>query len=232
MKERLQKILSSCGVCSRRAAEEYIRQGRVTVNGMAAILGDRADLEMDHIALDGAPVTGGESRTYLMLNKPRGYVTTLSDERGRKTVAQLIDCCGTRVWPVGRLDIDSEGLLLFTNDGELTNKLLHPSYQVEKEYLTWVDREPTFETLRKLSRPMSLDNQILRPAKVARRGKRCLSIMIHEGKNRQVRRMCAAVGLRVTRLKRIREGPLNLGELPVGQWRVLSREEISLLGGE
>lgn len=229
MKERLQKIFSASGVCSRRTAEEYLKQGRVAVNGVTAELGAQADPDVDLITLDGVPVTAGNRRTYLMLNKPRGYVTTLSDERGRKTVADLVSGCGARVWPVGRLDLDSEGLLLMTDDGEMTNKLIHPSHEVEKEYLVWVKGEITPQTLEKLSRPMTLDGQKLRPAKVARRGECSLSIIIHEGKNRQVRRMCASVGLTVTRLKRIREGELRLGELPVGKWRPLTEEEMKLL---
>ena len=229
MKERLQKILSSGGVCSRRAAEEYLRQGRVAVNGAAASLGDKADPDADRITLDGVPVTVSAQRTYLMLNKPRGYVTTLADEHGRRTVADLVAGCGARVWPVGRLDLDSEGLLLLTDDGELTDRLIHPRHEVEKEYLVWVLGEATEEKLAQLSRPMTLDGSRLRPARVARRGKDALSITIHEGKNRQVRRMCAAVGLTVTRLKRIREGSVRLGDLPVGQWRVLTEEELEAL---
>lgn len=229
MKERLQKIFSSSGICSRRTAEEYLKQGRVAVNGITAQLGEQADPEIDQITLDGVPVTAGHRRTYLMLNKPRGYVTTLSDERGRKTVADLVADCGARVWPVGRLDMDSEGLLLLTDDGEATNRLIHPKHEVEKEYLVWVKGDITPAVLEKLSQPMTLDGQKLRAAKVARRGEYSLSIIIHEGKNRQVRRMCASVGLTVTRLKRIREGELRLGELPVGKWRILSKEEIEYL---
>ena len=138
MDQRLQKILSAGGVCSRRKAEEYLREGRVTVNGVPAALGDKADPETDTIALDGVPVGRTETRTLLMLYKPRGVVTTLADEKGRRTVADLVKDCGARVWPVGRLDLDSEGLLLLTDDGALTNALLHPSQEVEKEYLVWV----------------------------------------------------------------------------------------------
>ena len=229
MNERLQKILSSGGVCSRRTAEDYLRQGRVAVNGRIAALGDKADPDADTITLDGRPVAAPSRRTYLMLNKPRGYVTTLSDERGRKTVAELVEDCGARVWPVGRLDLDSEGLLLFTDDGALTDRLIHPRHEVEKEYLVWVTGEVTPETLKQLAAPMTLDGQPLRPARVALRGERALSVTIHEGKNRQVRRMCAAVGLKVTRLKRIREGTLRLGRLPVGCWRALTEEEVEQL---
>lgn len=230
MKERLQKILSSCGVCSRRTAEEYLRQGRVAVNGIEAKLGEQADLAVDTITLDGNVISAGDRRTYLMLNKPRGYVTTLSDEKGRKTVAELVDC-GIRVWPVGRLDMDSEGLLLLTNDGELTNRLIHPKHEVEKEYLVWVTGDLSAETLERLRRPMVLDGQRLRPATVERKGEKLLSITIHEGKYRQVRRMCGAVGLHVTRLKRIREGKLMLGDLSPGRWRELTEDELALLNG-
>lgn len=228
MEERLQKILSSSGVCSRRRAEEYIAAGRVAVNGAVASLGDRADLLRDSVTLDGAPVRAGVERTYLMLNKPRGYVTTLSDEKGRKTAAELVSGCGSRVWPVGRLDLDSEGLLLFTDDGALTNRLLHPTCEVEKEYLVWVQGDVE-AALPKLRRPMHLDGEELRADRVDRRGA-ALRFILHQGKNRQLRRMCAAAGLTVTRLKRVREGPLRLGELPVGQWRYLTGEEREALG--
>lgn len=228
MEERLQKLLSSAGVCSRRRAEEYITAGRVAVNGVPASLGDRADPQRDTVTLDGAPVRPRVEHTYLMLNKPRGYVTTLSDEKGRRTAAELVSGCGSRVWPVGRLDLDSEGLLLFTDDGALTNRLLHPARTVQKEYLVWVQGDVE-AALPKLRRPMRLDGEELRADRVDRRGE-ALRFILHQGKNRQLRRMCAAAGLTVTRLKRIREGPLRLGELPVGQWRYLTEEEQKNLG--
>lgn len=223
MEERLQKLLSSAGVCSRRRAEEYITAGRVAVNGVPASLGDRADPQRDTVTLDGVPVRPRAEHTYLMLNKPRGYVTTLSDEKGRRTAAELVAGCGSRVWPVGRLDLDSEGLLLFTDDGALTNRLLHPTREVEKEYLVWVQGDVE-AALPKLRHPMRLDGEELRADRVDRRGE-ALRFVLHQGKNRQLRRMCAAAGLTVTRLKRVREGPLRLGELPVGQWRYLTEEE-------
>ena len=226
MKERLQKILSARGVCSRRAAEEYLKQGRVSVNGVTAGLGDQADPDTDEITVDGVCLGAADRRTYLMLHKPRGYVTTLSDERGRKTVAELVEGCGARVWPVGRLDMDSEGLLLLTDDGELTNRLTHPSHEVEKEYWTWVAGEVTPAVLEALGRPMELDGRRLRPAKVKKLGENKLDIIIHEGKNRQVRRMCASVGLEVKRLKRVREGNVRLGDLLPGKWRPLTEQEI------
>lgn len=236
MEERLQKLLSACGVGSRRAMEEWITAGRVTVNGQAAHLGDKADLDRDEICVDGVPLRPEGERVYLMLHKPRGYVTTLSDERGRKTVAQLVADCGRRVWPVGRLDLDSEGLLIMTDDGELTQRLIHPSHQVEKEYLVWVVGDVN-KGLPVLSAPMELDGERLAPAQV-RRGRASggvtqLSVTIHQGKNRQVRRMCAKAGLTVMRLKRIREGTLLLDRnLQPGQWRLLTREEAASLRKE
>lgn len=233
MEDRLQKLLSAAGVCSRRRAEEYITAGRVTVNGRPASLGDRADPDRDEIALDGQPVVRSQTRTVLMLYKPRGVVTTLSDEKGRRTVADLVKECPARVWPVGRLDLDSEGLLLLTDDGDLTNALIHPRHEVEKEYLVWVTgcTEPG---LTALAQPMKLDGQSLRPAQIRvlrREGERTvLSVVIHEGKNRQIRRMCAACGMTVRRLKRVREGSLTLDRtLAPGQWRPLTPAETTRL---
>lgn len=233
MEERLQKLLSACGIGSRRAMEEWITAGRVTVNGQVARLGDKADLDRDRVAVDGVLVRPEGDRTYLMLHKPRGYVTTLCDERGRKTVAQLVSGCGKRVWPVGRLDLDSEGLLLMTDDGELTQRLIHPSHRVEKEYLVWVVGDVN-KGLPILCGPMELDGEALAPAQVKRGrssgGVTQLSVTIHQGKNRQVRRMCAKAGLTVMRLKRIREGKLLLDRtLRPGQWRALTREELASL---
>lgn len=228
MEERLQKILSAAGVCSRRSAEEYITAGRVAVNGVAAKLGDKADPGLDRITVDGKPLPSKGETVWLMLNKPRGYVTTLSDEKGRKTAAELVTDCGCRVWPVGRLDMDSEGLLLFTNDGEGTDRLLHPSHEVEKEYLVTVEGDIN-AALPILTGPMELDGISLAPAQVKTLGSNELSVIIHQGKNRQVRRMCALAGLKVKRLRRVREGSILLGELPVGKWRYLTKEEIQSL---
>lgn len=228
MEERLQKILSARGVASRRAAETILDAGRVTVNGQTAKVGDRADPERDEIRVDGRPLPPLDRRTYLVLNKPRGYVTTLSDEKGRRTVAQLVAGCGTRVWPVGRLDLDSEGLLILTDDGELTQKLLHPSHEVEKEYHVWVEGDVE-KALPILRGPLSLDGVPLHPAQVKILDVGVLSVTIHEGRNRQVRRMCAAAGLKVRRLRRVREGSLTLGNLKVGCWRPLTAEELSHL---
>ena len=228
MAERLQKILSARGVASRRKAEELIQKGLVTVNGTAAVLGDTADPETDEILVEGRPLPSQSEYVYILLHKPRGYVTTLSDEKGRPNAAQLVADCGVRVYPVGRLDMDSEGLLLFTNDGEFANALMHPKHEVKKTYDTWVTGyAPGAE--KKLSRPIVLDGYTIRPPKVkllrAEGGKAKLQITIHEGRNRQVRRMCEAAGMTVTRLKRIKEGNLSLGNLPLGKWRYLTPEE-------
>ena len=228
MEERLQKLLSAAGVCSRRRAEEYILAGRVTVNGRQAGLGDRADLSKDRIEVDGAPLTAPRAHTYVMLNKPRGYVTTLSDEKGRKTVAQLVADCPARVWPVGRLDLNSEGLLLLTDDGALTQRLTHPSHAVEKEYRVRVSGDVD-RALAVLSAPIHDGGEELTADRVERRGEHELTVVIHQGKNRQVRRMCAAAGLEVERLRRVREGTLLLGALEPGRWRYLTRREKAAL---
>ncbi len=228
MEERLQKLLSAAGVCSRRQAERYLAAGRVTVNGQTAVLGQKADPARDKILVDGAPLSGPGAPTYLMLHKPRGYITTLSDEKDRPTVADLVADCPVRVWPVGRLDWDSEGLLLLTNDGALTHRLTHPSHQVEKEYIVTVSGDVD-AALPILEGPMELDGQPLAPAQVRALGGDRLCVIIRQGKNRQVRRMCALAGLEVIRLKRVREGPLSLGSLPRGRWRRLTAAEVSAL---
>ena len=228
MEERLQKLLSAAGVCSRRRAEEYILAGRVTVNGRQAGLGDKADLAKDRIDVDGVPLTAPRNHTYIMLNKPRGYVSTLSDEKGRKTVAQLVADCPARVWPVGRLDLDSEGLLLLTDDGALTQRLTHPSHAVEKEYRVWVSGDVD-RALAVLSAPVFDGGEALTADRVERGGERELTVVIHQGKNRQVRRMCAAAGLKVERLRRVREGTLLLDGLRPGRWRFLTEKEKTVL---
>ena len=232
MKERLQKILSARGVASRRKAEEMLRQGQVSVNGTVAQLGDSADPDADEIRINGQLLPKQEQYIYLMLNKPRGYVTTLSDEKGRPNAAQLVADCGTRVYPVGRLDMDSEGLLLFTNDGSFANALMHPKHEVKKTYDLWVTGyHPGAEV--QLSRPITLDGYTIRPPKVrlirAEGQKAKFQVTIHEGRNRQVRRMCEAAGMHCTRLRRVREGTLSLGELPLGKWRHLTAREVEEL---
>ena len=234
MRERLQKLIARAGVCSRRSAELLLTAGRVTVNGVAAHLGDKADAETDVIAIDGTAVAFAEPAVYLMLNKPRGYVTTLSDELGRATAAELVADCGTRVFPVGRLDKDSEGLLLFTNDGALMQAMTHPSHQVDKTYEVTVTGELEGAADR-LSAVTELDGEPIMPAQVEimerRKGQALLRVTIHQGKNRQIRRMCAQVGLQVTRLRRISEDALTLGRLKPGQWRYLTDAEVAALKG-
>ena len=229
MQERLQKILSSRGIASRRKAEDLIRNGLVTVNGVVAVLGDTADADTDTICVEGHVIPGQPQAVYIMLNKPRGYVTTLSDEKGRKNAAQLVEDCGTRVYPVGRLDMDSEGLLIFTNDGSFANALMHPKLEVKKTYDTWVTGYVPGAEIR-LSKPVTLDGYTIRPPKVrlirAEGNKAKFRITIHEGRNRQVRRMCELAGMQVTRLRRVREGTLQLGELPVGKWRDLTEGDV------
>ena len=236
MKERLQKLIASAGLCARRTAEEWIAAGRVCVNGTVASLGDRADPETDTVTVDGAPLPGKPGAVYLMLNKPRGYVTTLSDEYGRRTAAELVADCGVRVYPVGRLDRDSEGLLLFTNDGELAQRLLHPRHQVDKVYLVTV-RGDIRGAAERLMAITNLDGEPIAPAQAAEvarhEGQAVLRVTIHQGKNRQVRRMCAQIGLHVVRLQRIQEDSLLLGDLPAGKWRYLTDRELQgLKGGE
>lgn len=236
MKERLQKLIASAGLCARRTAEDWIAAGRVCVNGAVASLGDRADLETDTVTVDGAPLPGKPGAVYLMLNKPRGYVTTLSDEYGRRTAAELVADCGVRVYPVGRLDRDSEGLLLFTNDGELAQRLLHPRHQVDKVYLVTV-RGDIRGAAERLMAITELDGEPIAPARAAEvarhEGQAVLRVTIHQGKNRQVRRMCAQIGLHVVRLQRIQEDSLLLGNLPAGKWRYLTDQELQRLrGGE
>lgn len=235
MAQRLQKILSARGLASRRTAETWIQQGRVTVNGVPARLGDTADPEQDQILLDGKPLPQGQERVYILLNKPRGYVTTLSDEKGRPNAAQLVADCGTRVYPVGRLDMDSEGLLLFTNDGEFAHALMHPKRQVKKTYDVWVTGYVPGAEIR-LARPIELDGYTIRKPEVrlwkAEGNRARFRVTIHEGRNRQIRRMCQAAGMTVTRLRRVREGSLVLGDLPQGKWRRLTREEVARLLGK
>ena len=232
MKERIQKILSARGVASRRKAEEMIEAGRVACNGVTCVLGDTADADTDVVTVDGIPIGAQPDYVYIMLNKPRGFVTTLSDEKGRKNAAQLVADCGVRVYPVGRLDMDSEGLLLFTNDGEFANSLMHPKHQVNKTYRVTVFGF-TREGLENLKKPITLDGYTIRTPEISliksQAEKAELLVTIHEGRNRQVRRMCAAAGMTVARLVRVQEGSLSLGDLPKGKWRCLTAEEVASL---
>ena len=229
MKQRLQKIIAASGLTARRKAEELIREGRVSVNGETAVLGDSADPEADLILVDGKELPSVGRRVYIMLNKPRGVVTSLHDEKGRKDLRELLRDIPERVFPVGRLDMDSEGLLLLTNDGAFAELLAHPSHEVEKCYRTWVKGEAVREALEKLRQPMEIDGAAVRGAGAELLeelpGGAVISVTIHEGRNRQVRKMCQQAGLRVTRLCRVREGSLTLGSLRSGEWRELTKEE-------
>ncbi len=232
MTERLQKILSARGVASRRKAEELITAGRVSCNGRICRLGDSADPDTDVITIDGAPLPSEGKRVYILLHKPRGYVTTLSDEKGRKNAAQLVADCGVRVYPVGRLDMDSEGMLLFTNDGEFANALMHPRHEVNKTYCVTVTGFSS-EALIRLEQPVTLDGYTIRKPQVTllnrSEDRAQLKVVIHEGRNRQVRRMCDMAGMTVKRLVRIAEGDVYLGDLPSGKWRYLTASEIAAL---
>ena len=234
--QRIQKVLSDQGVCSRRAAEKLIDEGRVKVNGHPVTLGDKMDPDFDKVSIDGKSVRIVRKRqyTYLMLNKPRGYITTASDERGRKTVMDLLTGVDRRVYPIGRLDKDSEGLLLLTDDGAFANLLTHPSGGVGKLYRVTVRPRATEEQVVKMSSGVVLDDGVkTQPAVihvvVDEPGRTVLEITLHEGRNRQIRRMCEAVGLEVIRLKRSAEGPVKLGMLQPGEYRELKKSEISAL---
>lgn len=232
MKERLQKIISASGYASRRAGEELIRAGRVTVNGITASLGDCADTDCDIVAIDGVNIAVRAQKTYIMLNKPRGYVTTMQDEQGRKCVKELVKNVGTRVYPVGRLDMYSEGLLLMTDDGDFANKLMHPSREANKTYLAHIRGECTEASLNVLRSPLIIDGYRIRPADVEIAEKNAditvLKITIHEGRNRQIRKMCETAGLKLTRLIRISEANFSIGELKPGEWRNLTEKELQV----
>ena len=234
--QRIQKVLSDQGVCSRRAAERLIGEGRVKVNGHPVKIGDKMDPDFDKVSIDGKNVRIVRKRKYIyiMLHKPRGYITTSSDERGRKTVMDLVQGVGRRVYPVGRLDKDSEGLLLMTDDGAFANLLTHPSGGVGKLYRVTVRPHATEEQIIRLSSGVVLDDGVKTVPAVIHvvsdePGRTVLEITLHEGRNRQIRRMCETVGLEVIRLKRSAEGPVKLGMLPPGEWRELKRSEVTAL---
>ena len=232
--ERLQKFMAEAGVASRRACEELIRQGRVTVNGETASLGRSVEPEQDRVELDGKPVQKEQRRTVILLYKPRGVVSTSSDPEGRRTVQDYFREIPERLYNVGRLDLNSEGLLLMTNDGALANRLTHPRYGVDKTYYAVCDGRLTASEAAKLTNGIVLEDGMTAPARVdavrtTQRGDTSFLITIHEGRNRQIRRMLEAVGHRTLRLKRERFGPLSLGTLAPGEWRKLSDEEIKKL---
>jgi 23S rRNA pseudouridine2605 synthase len=226
--ERLQKVLARAGIGSRRACEDLIAEGKVTVNGVPAVLGRRVDPEDDRIEVDGVPLSVREGLVYYLLNKPAGVVTTASDPEGRPTVVELVPE-EPRVYPVGRLDYETEGLLLLTNDGDLTHRLTHPSFGVEKEYLAEVTGTPSRGVLRMLREGVELDDGPTAPAKASLQPPNHLTLTIHEGRNRQVRRMCDAVGHPVVRLVRTRIGPIVDRTLKPGDWRELTPAEVRSL---
>jgi len=231
---RLQKFLAHCGVASRRKAEEYIRNGKVKVNGkVVAEMGVSVTSE-DRVEVDGKPVRLEKNKVYILLHKPKGYVTTVHDPQGRDTVMDLLQGVEERVYPVGRLDYDSSGLLLFTNDGQLANRMMHPSHEVVKVYVATIEGTPSVEAIRRLEKGIRIEDYTTAPAlvKVLKDygEKTKLEITIHEGRNRQVRKMCEAIGHPVIRLKRVAYGSLELGNLKPGQWRYLTDGEQKQLG--
>ena len=232
-KKRLQKYMADCGIASRRKSEELIASGKVKVNGKVASIGDKVDPKKDKVSVEGQAVHAETEFRYIMLNKPRGFITTMSDERGRKCVAELVSDVGVRVFPVGRLDKDSEGLLLLTNDGEFANNLTHPSKHVPKTYRVTVRPAINEEILNHLMTGIMIDGRTTLPAQVKvltqEPDRVVLEIVICEGRNRQIRKMCEAEGLTVARLKRTAVGPVKLGMLKQGAWRDLTPQELKSL---
>ncbi|MBQ4137280.1 MAG: rRNA pseudouridine synthase [Clostridia bacterium] len=234
MELRIQKYISDCGIMSRRAAEREIELGNIKINGEIALIGQKIDPARDTVTYKGKKVRASKPhKTYVMLNKPRGYVTTMSDEKGRKCVSELLSDVDSRVYPIGRLDMNSEGLLLCTDDGELTNTLTHPSHEIVKVYLVRVRGTVDKATLKSLSEPMDIDGYIIKPVPVIKLSENenstLLRMELSEGRNRQIRKMCEKHELGVLSLKRVSEGDLILGDLPAGKWRYLTREEIKYL---
>ena len=226
-RERLQKVLARSGVASRRVSEDLISSGRVTINGKVATLGDKAK-ELDRIELDGVPVLRDPNLVHYLLHKPRTVVSTASDPEGRETVVDLVSS-EARIFPVGRLDADSEGLIILTNDGDLTQRLTHPSFGVPKEYLAHVQGVPTPAAIRRPREGIKLEDGVTSPAEVSMPQDGLLRLVIHEGRNRQVRRMCEAVGHPVLRLVRVRIGPITDSSLSAGEWRSMTRDEVRSL---
>lgn len=233
MKERVQKILSAHGIASRRSAEKLILGGKVLVNGKKVSLGDKADITKDSIEINGVVLKPKDAPVYIALNKPRGYVTTMYDDRGRKTVADLVSDLPYRVYPVGRLDLNSEGLLIMTNDGDVANRLMHPSFESEKTYHVTVSGSDVMTAILVLQKDLEIEGYRIKPAKVELlkelEDKFKLSITIHEGRNRQIRKMCSYTGLKVHKLVRVSQGIIKLGELKTGTWRHLTDDEIAYL---
>ena len=234
---RISKYFTDCGVMSRRAADTAVERGEVKINGITAELGQRVTPGVDVVTWKGKKIVlpATTAKLTIMLNKPRGYLTTRSDDKGRHTVAELVADAGVRLYPIGRLDMDSDGLLLMTNDGDLTNRLSHPSHEVEKIYLAYVDGHVTAEQMNNMTQPIEIDGKMTSPARVRKAAfnqvETALEVTIHDGRNRQVRRLCEREGLRVRKLTRVAEGPLLLGDLEEGKWRKLSDKEIRKLKG-
>lgn len=234
---RISKYFTDCGIMSRRAADAAVSAGEVKINGVTAELGQKVTPGVDKVTWKGRPVVMPKDnrKIYVMLNKPRGYVTTLKDEKGRPTVMELVKDVGTRLYPIGRLDMDSDGLLILTNDGELANELAHPKHDVSKVYYAYVDGNVTTEQLTGMCRPIEIDGRMTAPAAVRKAGyteyHTVLEVTIHDGRNRQVRRLCEREGLTVRKLTRVSEGPLQLGNLDDGKWRHLSAKELRQLKG-
>ena len=230
---RIQKFISDCGVMLRRAAEKEIEAGHVTVNGKRALIGQKINPVHDKVKVGGKPCRRTEEKVYVMLNKPRGYVTTMSDEKGRKCIPELMKELPERVYPCGRLDMESEGLLLLTNDGTVADKLMHPRNHLEKIYHVKVRTEIAPEVITRLNEPMVIDGYKIKPVTVAliakKDGATTLRFTLSEGRNRQIRKMCEQVGLEVMRLRRIAVGELNIGTLRPGQWRFLNHSETEYL---
>ena len=232
---RISKYFTDCGVMSRRAADAAVENGEVKVNGLVAVLGQKVTPGVDEVIWRGKRITPPTTpaKMTVMLNKPRGYLTTLSDDKGRHTVAELVADAGVRLYPVGRLDMDSDGLLILTNDGDLANKLSHPSHNVDKVYLAYVDGHVTSEQMTAMTRPIEIDGKMTSPARVRKAAynqvETALEVTIHDGRNRQVRRLCEREGLHVRKLTRVAEGALLLGDLDEGKWRKLTDKEIRKL---
>ena len=230
---RLQKYVSDCGLMSRRAAEKEIEKGHFKINGIVAKIGDKINPEIDNIEYNGKALKGGDKKVYVMLYKPRGYVTTMSDEEGRKCIPELLKDIPQRVYPCGRLDMDSEGLLILTNDGEVANKLMHPKHHVEKIYHVKIKGEIEPEKLLELNSPMIIDDYKIKPVKVTiierKEGNTILKFVLSEGRNRQIRKMCENCNLTITRLKRVAVGNLTIGMLKPGQWKYMNYNEIGIL---
>lgn len=232
---RLQKYVAECGIMSRRAAEKEILAGNITVNGEQVELGRVIDPNKDKVRFKGRPVLmkRNSHKLYLILNKPRGYVTTMWDDKDRKCVASLVKDVGARVYPVGRLDYESEGMLIMTNDGDLANKLMHPKHHIAKTYNVRVESTVTKEQLKVLTSEMEIDGYKIKPVECkilrSKNGYTVLEMILHEGRNRQIRKMCEQVGLEITYLRRVAIGDVELSDIRVGKWRWMTKEQIEYL---